>query len=75
MCFDFIYKMETNDYKVSPVLYSRRNLKNNNYYRITYDEYGDTIRVKENFLMTDGVHLTKYMKLKILDFYCQKKML
>lgn len=74
MCFDFIYKMETNDYKVSPVLYSRgRNLKNNNYYRITFDEYGDTIRVKENFFDDGWDSLDKIYEIEDFRFLLPKE--
>ena len=47
---NFYYKMETDSYKVEPVIYSRgRELTENSFYSIKYDQYGDSISEKENF--------------------------
>lgn len=52
--FDFYYAMETDSYKVETVVYSRgRELTENSYYSIKYDQYGDSISEKENFWDAD----------------------
>lgn len=50
LAFNFYYKLETDTYKVEPEIYSRgRELNENSYYSIKYDQYGDSLSEKKNF--------------------------